>query len=256
MKRITSLLFLSLSLQGWAAEPRTLKCDFDGENKDKVYRVMASVGVGTTFRLPEGWKVADFVVTDPKSFHAESNGTIGIVTPLAPNKTTSVSIFTENEKLFVFSVSSEPSDYADQLVLIQSSNLQFFNQKVKSEAQRLARERVEAAETQCRANQEQKAKEIRQKLLFSLNSNYEIQDRKFSITRVVDDRIFTYIQLAKSQERPIVYIGESDDAKKLEPVKFTDEGDFYTVHRVLSAHDRKRFYLKLGNDVSEILPKQ
>ena len=217
---------------------------------------MAAVGVGTTFRLPEGWKVADFVVTDPKSFHAESNGTIGIVTPLVPNKTTSVSIFTENEKLFVFSVSSEPSDYADQLVLIQSSNLQFFNQKVRTEAQRLARERVEAAETQCQANQEQKAKEIRQKLLFSLNSNYEIEDRKFSITRVVDDRIFTYIQLAKSQERPVVYIGENDDAKKLEPVKFTDEGDFYTVHRVLSAHDRKRFYLKLGNDVSEIRPTQ
>jgi type IV secretory pathway VirB9-like protein len=252
MKRITSLLFLSFSLQSWATEPRTLKCDFDGENQDKVYRVMAAVGVGTTFRLPEGWKVADFVVTDPKSFHAESNGTIGIVTPLAPNKATSVSIFTENERLFVFSVSSEPSDYADQLVLIQSSNLQFFNQKVRSEAQRLARERVEAAETQCQANQEQKAKEIRQKLLFSLNPNYEIQDRKFSITRVVDDRIFTYIQLAKSQERPVVYIGESDDAKKLEPVKFTDEGDFYTVHRVLSAHGRKRFYLKLGNDVSEI----
>jgi len=61
--------------------------------------------------------------------------------------------------------------------------------------------------------------------------------------------------LAKSQERPVVYIGESDDAKKLEP-EFTDEGDFYTVHRVLSAPDRKRFYLKLRNDVSEIRPKQ
>src|SRR5262245_16390002 len=177
MKRIPSLLCLSLSLQGWAAEPRTLKCDFDGENQDKVYRVMAAVGVGTTLRLPEGWKVADFVVTDPKAFHAESNGIIGIVTPLAPDKITSVSIFTENEKLFVFSVSSEPSDYTDQLVLIQSSNLQYFNQKVRSEAQRLARERIEAAETQCQANQELKAKEIRQKLLFSLNSNYQIEDR-------------------------------------------------------------------------------
>jgi hypothetical protein len=61
--------------------------------------------------------------------------------------------------------------------------------------------------------------------------------------------------VAKSQERPIVYIGESDDAKKLEPVKFTDEGDSYTVHRVLSPPDRKRFYLKLGNDVSEIRPR-
>lgn len=254
----TALLFLisaSLSASLWAAEPHTLKCDFNAENQDKVYKVMAAVGVGTTFRLPEGWKIADFVVTDPKSFHAESNGTIGIVTPLVPNKTTSVSIFTENEKLFVFSVSSEPSGYADQLVLVESSNLQFFNQRVRTEAQKLARDGIEVAEAQCQARQEEKAKELRQKLLFSLNANYEIHDRKFSIIRVVDDRIFTYIQLAKSQDRPVVYLGESDDPKKLEPVKYTDEGDYYTVHRVLSANDHKRFYLKLGNDTSEIRPR-
>jgi type IV secretory pathway VirB9-like protein len=250
------LMAILFSFSTWAAEPRTLKCDFDGENQDKVYKVMAAVGVGTTFRLPEGWKIAAFVVTDPKSFHAESNGTIGIVTPLVPNKATSVSIFTENEKLFVFSVSSESSNYTDQLVLIQSSNLQFFNQTVRTEAQKLTRARVEAAEAQCRAIQEQQAKELRQKLLFSLNSSYEIQDRRFAITKVVDDRIFTYIQLARSQDRPVVYIGESDDTKKLEPVKYTDEGDYYTVHRVLMPNDRKRFFLKLGNDVSEVRLRQ
>jgi mRNA degradation ribonuclease J1/J2 len=73
---------------------------------------------------------------------------------------------------------------------------------------------------------------------------------------VVDDRIFTYIQLARSQDRPVVYTGESDDAKKLEPVKYTDEGDYYTVHRVLMPNDRKRFFLKLGNDVSEVRLRQ
>ena len=50
-------------------------------NSSKVYRVFTSVGVGTTFHLPDGWKITDFVVTDPRSFHAESNGNIGIVTP-------------------------------------------------------------------------------------------------------------------------------------------------------------------------------
>ena len=74
------------------SQPRTLVCDFDGDNATKVYKVLTAPGVGTTFRLPEGWKIADFVVTDPKAFHAESNGTIGIVTPLASDKDTSVSI--------------------------------------------------------------------------------------------------------------------------------------------------------------------
>src|SRR5262245_42502152 len=82
-------------------QPRTLMCNFDGENETKVYKVVTLPGVGTTFRLPEGWKITDFVVTDPKGFHGESNGTIGIVTPLAVNKSTSVSIFTDKDKLFV-----------------------------------------------------------------------------------------------------------------------------------------------------------
>jgi len=245
------LLTIGLAARLWAApEPRTLVCNFDGENSSKVYRVFTSVGVGSTFRLPDGWKITDFVVTDPRSFHAESNGTIGIVTPLAPNKATSVSIFTENDRLFVFSLSSEPSDKSDQLVIIQVNNLQFFSSKVKAEAQKLAKERLEVAQTHCDASTEQKLRQLKQQLLFSLNSNYDVKDQKFSVTRVVDDQIFTYIQLAKSQSRPAVYIGKSSDPKKLEPVKYTDEGDYYAVHRVLGGSER--LYLKLGDDTSEI----
>jgi len=247
------LFVLLLSAQVVSAgQPRTLTCDFDGENATRVYKVVSAVGVGTTFRLPEGLKINDFVVTDPKGFHAESNGTIGIVTPLVPNKSTSVSIFTDNEKLFVFHLSSEPSEYLDQLVIIQSSNLQFFKDKVRTEAQKLVKERVEAGQAQLQSALDQNAKQVKEQMLFSLNSNYDIKDERFKITKVSDDGIFTYIHLAKSQDRPVVYIGEKNDPKKLEPVKFTDEGDYYTVHRVLTREDRKHFFLKLGNEVSEI----
>ena len=246
MKKIIQLILFLIPLPLWAIQPRTLTCSFDGENRDKVYKVVTSVGVGSTFRLPEGWKITDFVVTDPKQFHAESNGTIGIVTPLIANKATSVSIFTENDRLFVFSLSSEPSEYADQLVIIDASNLQLFKQKVRVEAHKLAKDRIDVAQAQYEASIEQKAKQVKEQLLFSVNSNYEIKDQKFSISRVVDDRIFTYIQLAKSQERPVVYVGESNDPKKLEPVKYTDEGEYYTIHRVLSRNEGKRFFLKAG----------
>jgi type IV secretory pathway VirB9-like protein len=229
-----------------------MTCNFDGENATQVCKVVTGVGVGATFRPPEAWKITDFVVTDPKSFHAESNGTIGIVTPLVANKTTSVSIFTDNEKLFVFNLSSQPGDYIDQLVIVESSNLQFFNQKVRVEAQKLVNDRLQTAQAQCETSLEQKTKQVKGQLLFSLNSNYEVKDHKFSISKVVDDHIFTYIQLAKSQYRPVVYIGESNDPKKLEPVKYTDEGEHYIVHRVLEPGDGKRFFLKLGADVSEI----
>lgn len=61
----------------------------------------------------------------------------------------------------------------------------------------------------------------------------------------------SWIQLAKSQQRPAVYFGEANDQKKLEPVKYTDEGSYYIVHRVLGPGE-KRFFLKLGDQVSEI----
>lgn len=244
-------VFLSVQLLS-ASEPRTLTCDFDGENATRVYKVVTAVGVGTTFRLPEGLKINDFVVTDPKGFHAESNGTIGIVTPLVPNKSTSVSIFTDNEKLFVFYLSSEPSESVDQLVIIQSSNLQFFKDKVRAEAQKLAKERVESAQAQLQTAFDQNSKQVKEQMLLSLNSNYDIKDERFKITKVSDDGIFTYIHLAKSQDRPVVYLGEKNDPKKLEPVKFTDEGEYYTVHRVVTPGERKHFFLKLGNEVSEI----
>jgi type IV secretory pathway VirB9-like protein len=234
-------------------QPRTLECDFNGENADKVYKVVTAPGVGTTFRLPDGWKISDFIVTDAKSFHAESNGTIGIVTPLLPNKSTSVSIYTDNDKLFVFHVTSEldAAGFVDQLVIVQCNNLQFFSQKVKTEAQRVAKAQLEMAETRCSVSLEQKSKQIKDQLLFSINSNYTIITNSFAADRIVDDGIFTYIRLAKSPERPVVYIGEKNDQKKLEPVKYTDEGDYYIVHQVLTAAD-KHLFLKLGNQTTEI----
>ena len=234
-------------------QPRTQVCDFDGENATKVYKIVTAPGVGTTFRLPEGWKITDFVVTDPKTFHGESNGTIGIVTPLVPNKSTSVSIYTDNDKLFVFNLSSEPEaeGYVDQLVIVQSSNPQFFSQRVRTEVQKLAKDQFEAAEARCSASLEQKTRQLRDQMLFSINSSYDISDRHFSITKVADDGIFTYIRLAQSQDRPVVYVGEGKDQKKLEPVTYTDEGEYYLVHRVLPPGE-KHFVLKLGDQVSEI----
>jgi type IV secretory pathway VirB9-like protein len=247
-----ALLFCSLPAMA-GNQPRTQVCDFDGDNADKVYKISTVPGVGTTFRLPEGWKISDFVVTDSKSFHAESNGTIGIVTPLLPNKSTSVSIYTDNDKLFVFHITSEPDamGFVDQLVIVQSSNLQFFNQKVRTEAQRVVKSQLEAAETRCSTLLERQTQQIKNQLLFSINSSYVVLGTYFSVDRVADDGIFTYIRLAKSQDRPVVYIGEKNDQKKLEPVKYTDEGEYYIVHRVL-APGEKHFFLKLGNLTTEI----
>ena len=46
--------------------------------------------------------------------------------------------------------------------------------------------------------------------------------------------------------------GESNNEKKLEPVKYTDEGEYYIVHRVLAPGEKRFFFLKLGDRVSEV----
>ena len=252
MKIFTAVIALLLSINAYAApRPRTIICDFDGENTAKVWQIYTALGIGTTFRLPEGVKISDFVVTDPKNFHAESNGLIGIVTPLSVNKSTSVSIHTDDDRLFVFNLSSEPKPEVDQLVVVQSSVSQLFNQRVRNDARKIAEERTAVVEARCAADMVQQAEQIRKQMIFSINGNYRITGNLFDIDRVADDGIFTYIRLARSQERPVVYLGEAKDLKKLEPVRYTDEGDHYVIHRVLSPED-KGFVLKLGDRVGEI----
>ena len=64
-----AIALFSCSLYAMAGiEGRTLICDFNGDNADKVYSITTVPKVGTTFRLPEGWKITDFVVTDTEFF--------------------------------------------------------------------------------------------------------------------------------------------------------------------------------------------
>ena len=57
-----SLLLICLTALTMAVTPQTVACNFDGDNRNKVYSLASGTGVGTTFRLPEGWEIQDFVV--------------------------------------------------------------------------------------------------------------------------------------------------------------------------------------------------
>ena len=251
----TLLFTLTLFFAGSAAfaqTPQSRICDFDGENAAAICSLQTKPGIGTTFRLPDGVRIRDFVVTDPTNFHAESNGVIGIVTPLANSKSTSINIYADNDKLYVFYLSSmaEPS-YVDQLAVVKSTEYQLFQTRVRSEAQTIAEgQRTEMA-ARYEADLEKESTRLRKQLLFSINNDYRINGNVFAIEAVSDDGIFTYVKLARSQERPVVYLGEAGKLKNLEVVRYTDEGDHYVIHRVLTPSD-KGFVLKLGDKTSEI----
>jgi type IV secretory pathway VirB9-like protein len=243
---------LLLAASAYAQQPRSRNCDFDGENASNICSLTTTPGIGTTFRLPDGVRIRDFVVTDPVNFHGESNGVIGIVTPRAAGKSTSINIYADNDKLYVFYLASvaEPH-YVDQLAVVKSTEYQLFQQRVRSEAQAIAQDQRAELAARYEADLEKESAQIRKHLLFSINSDYRITGNVFAIDAVSDDGVFTYVKLARSQERPVVYIGEAGKPKNLETVKYTDEGDHYVIHRVLT-HADKGFVLKLGDKTSEI----
>ena len=254
MKKMMLSIFALIALIGTAfaqPSPRTQVCDFDGENASKIYSLVSMPGIGTTFRLPDGVKITDFVVTDTRNFHAESNGVIGIVTPIALDRSTSVNIYADNDKLYVFSLSSRQTAVVDQLVVVQSADQQLFKQRVRSEAQAMAQDQSAAMAARYEADLEKETAQVRRRLLFSINNNYRVTGNVFAIDGVSDDGVFTYVKLARSIERPVVYLGEAGKHKELEVVKYTDEGDHYVIHRVLTPSD-KGFVLKLGDKASEI----
>ena len=251
---LSFVLLISGSVYAANPEPRTQICDFDGENASKIYSLTTMPGIGTTFRLPDGIKITDFVVTDTRNFHAESNGIIGIVTPITLDKSTSVNIYADNDKLYVFNLASRDSYFVDQLVVVQSSNMQLFNQRIRGEAQVIADEQRARLAARYEADLERQNAQLRKHMLFTVNSDYRVTGNLFNIDRVSDDGVFTYVWLAKSQDRPVVYIGEAGKPKELETVKYTDEGDHYVIHRVLTRTD-KGFVLKLGDKTSEIRRK-
>jgi hypothetical protein len=139
----------------------------------------------------------------------------------------------------------------DQLAVVKSTEYQLFQNRVRSEAQAIAEEQRAELTTRYEADLEKESAQIRKHLLFSIKSDYRVTGNLFNIDAVSDDGVFTYVKLARSQERPIVYLGEAGKPKDLEVVRYVDEGDHYVIHRVLTPSD-KGFVLKLGSKTSEI----
>ncbi|MBP7868386.1 MAG: TrbG/VirB9 family P-type conjugative transfer protein [Acidobacteria bacterium] len=255
MKRalITLTIAAAVAALSHAKTPRTKVCNFDGENRTKVYEVAAAVGIGTAFQLPEGWEIQDFVVSDAKFFFGQSNGKIGVVKPLAEGKETSVIVFTTNEKLFTFHLSTKPAEEVDEMVIIDVHDETFFRQKVAREASKLVRERLQSMEAVKEKEKDAEVDRTQKDVLQAANTAYAMEGNPFAVDKVVDDGTFTYIWLPRCQAKPGVFVAKKDSPKELEPVKYVDLGDHFQVHRVIQG--KEKLFLKSGETVCEIRRK-
>ncbi|MBP7868394.1 MAG: TrbG/VirB9 family P-type conjugative transfer protein [Acidobacteria bacterium] len=255
MKRalITLTIAAAIATLAYAKTPRTKVCNFDGDNRTKVYEVAAAVGIGTAFQLPEGWEIQDFVVSDSKFFFGQSNGKIGVVKPLAEGKETSVIVFTTNEKLFTFHISTKPAEEVDEMVIIDVHDETFFRQKVAREASKLVRERLQSMEAVKEKEKDAEVDKTQKDVLQAANTAYAMEGNPFSVDKVVDDGTFTYIWLPRCQAKPGVFVAKKDSPKELEPVKYVDLGEYFQVHRVIQG--KEKLFLKSGETVCEIRRK-
>ena len=246
------ICFITLNVTVFAQTPTTRICDFDGDKANSICQLKTTTGIGTTFQLPEGMEISDFVVTNPTNFHSESNGYIGIVTPRRTDVSTSVNIISNNNKLFVFYLESlDNLDELDQLAIVKATEYKLFQNNVRNAATLLIQEQRQQDEIRYEVELDKRLTQAKRQMLFTLNTSYRIIGDGFPIDGISDDGVFTYVNLTKSIERPPVYLGESAKPKQLEVLKYTDEGDHYVIHRVLTSHD-KGFVLKLGDKTVEI----
>ena len=136
------------------------------------------------------------------------------------------------------------------LVVVDVHDPSFFQSRVDQEAASLLQLKSAALEKDYQARLEKETGEARRKLLFSLETRYRIRNDQFLIQKAVDDGIFTYVLMPYAQERPAVFVAERDKEKELQPVKYVDLGEYYQIHRVLSAGEK--FFLKSGDKTTEI----
>jgi len=246
MKHIGMIGLLVLGWLGMEAaaaagslQVKTLICTFAEGQAEDVYKVFCQVGFATVFELPEGERIRDFVIGDPAGWKAESNGLFGFISPRGPGLQTSLSIITDENRLFVFnlverSLESVRETTARVKITLQSEEF-FVNRgedKPKGEEQ--------GVDGPAPAERE-------------MRRRYKVHGKNFAVTRAGDDGVFAYIWLAKAQDRPALFLLNSKEGEKrvLEPVKYVDKGDYYLVHRRL-AFRKERFVLKLGKVEDEL----
>jgi len=242
---ITIVLVLAVTAPG--VTPRSLVCNYDGENQNKVYTVLSPAGIGTTFKLPEGWKIQDFVVSDSKLFFGQSNGTIAVLKALEPDRETTAVIHADNGQTFVFLISSRPAEQADVQVVIDVHDRNLVHQTVAVEV----RQRAVDLERSHRTELETALAEQQRRLLGKVDNRYTVKGDAFPVERVADDGVFTYVFLPQAQVKPTVYLlGQGAKKDQLEPLTYTDEGACYKIHYVLTGADR--LVLKLEKRTVEI----
>ena len=213
-----------------ALDTCTLKVDFSGKNRDKVYDVHTTLDYTTTVILPEGMTSRHVVCGDLDRWKLETDGNFIFIKPLRRSIQTSLTIVTLCHRVFVLNMverSRMVQNYkvAARVVIISDRAV-----KKKQPAESLTEPPVVPLKPQAK-----------------LYTRYSIKDDRYGLEKVYDDGIFTYLYMPTAQVKPAIFLKRG---RRLEPVRYVDRGDIVVIHDVLSK--REKFVLILDKLKTQI----
>jgi len=251
-KIIIGMVIVSLTLAILGKSADVLSADFTGTKIDNVYQIVTKLGCHTTIELPQGKKIKHFIIGDQKLWKAESDGKYAFIKPIQAGIETTMTVITTDENMFQFTAAEESaigeSDFHKKVKIIFRDDEPLIAPIIASRSNE-----PEMNIEEIQRNIERKLAGQKTAMLKTLDYKFSIKKNVFKILNVFQDGIFTYIDLSHTQVRPAVFLVNSNDKTKLEPVNFTDQDGLFTIHRILGKDEF--FLLKNGKEYSKIYKK-
>ncbi len=200
----------------------------------RIFKIYCEVNCTTTLILPEDEEVSE-IIEPTGEWRVNSNNKRYIyVVPDRKNIHTSLDIISKRGKIFSFILEEISGNIKKKKICKQV----FINVS--------SRDISYIKKNGRKKNYDDLSRVTDKKISY----RYRIRDKYFLITQVYDNGIFTVINLGKSQLRPALFIRNKKGKKRLEIVRYVDNGKEYMVHRVLD--NSEYFVLKFGGKESII----
>ncbi len=187
-----------------------------GNGSKNIFRISCETNCTTMFVLPKGETIADIIEPTGNWVINCDNRRFVYVVPMRKGIHTSLDLITKSSKIYSFILEeiskSGSGDGIIKKVLIR--NLTRFKDSDK------------------KGKYQDKSSKMVPKENPS-NGRYKIKGKYFKIEKVEDNGILTRIYIGKSQVRPAVFIKKRGRRSGFEPVRYVDNGEILTVHRVI-----------------------
>lgn len=211
-----------------------------------IYTVYCREKYETTFILPKERAIKEAFSGDPDAWEivGKYGGRLISVKPLANAGQTSLTIVSQSMTVYKFTLvnirtAKESGVEVAAIVEIRekTGGMAVIGQPDEYET------KTQAGDTPFAGPKDEKT-------LARLNGDYVFHDRYFSVQRVYDDGVFTFIAMPGGRDLPAVYISDKK-GKVLEPVRYVVKPGLLVIHRLIAGNQAILLRSGSGKDKKE-----